>query len=79
MAEAEDGEGGARDEDAGLVDEAVGGVEGAVGVEGVGGGFEVEEEGGGYALVDGVFGDVDKEEGKHAVGEKEESKLGIRG
>ena len=68
MAETEDGEGGAGDEDAGLVDEAVGWIEGTVGVEGGGGGFYVEEEGGSYTLIDGILGDVDEEEWKHAIG-----------
>jgi hypothetical protein len=49
-----------------LVDGVVGAVERAVFVEG--GGLEGKEERGGDALVDGVFGDVDEEEGKHAVG-----------
>lgn len=33
-----------------------------------GGGGEGEEEGGGHALVYGVFGYIDEEEGEHAVG-----------
>ncbi len=60
--------GGAGDEDADLVEEAVHGVE--VAVVGEGGAGEREEEGGGYPLVDGVFGDVNEEEGEH-VREKE--------
>jgi len=63
--ESEEGGGGAGDEDAGLVDGVVGGVEGAV--VGEGGGGEGEEEGGGHALVYGVFGYVDEEEGEHAA------------
>ena len=55
----------ARDEDADLVDEGVGGVEGTV--RGKWGGGEGKEEGWGDALVDGVFGNVDEEEGEHAV------------
>ena len=62
-----EGRGGAGDEDAGLVDGAVDGVELPVLGEG-GGAAQGEEEGGGYALVDGVFGYVDQEEGEHAVG-----------
>ena len=58
-----EGGGAAGDEDPRLVDGVVGGVEGAVVREG--GGGEGEEEGGGYALVDRVFGDVDQEEGEH--------------
>ncbi|MCJ1388474.1 hypothetical protein MMC18_001321 [Xylographa bjoerkii] len=65
--DAHEGGRGAGEEDAGLVDELVGGVEGAVGGEG--GGGEGEEERGGHALVDGVFGDVDEQEGEHAVWE----------
>lgn len=64
MVDADEGGGGAGDEDADLVDGVVGGVEGAVFVEG--GGGEWEEQRWGYALVDGVFGDVDEEEGEHA-------------
>lgn len=65
VVESEEGGGGAGDEDAGLVDGVVGGVEGAV--VGEGGGGEGEEEGGGHALVYGVFGYVDEEEGEHAA------------
>ena len=64
--DAEEGRRGAGDEDAELVDGGVGGVERAVACEG--GAWEWEEEGWCDALVDGVFGDVDEEEGEHAVG-----------
>lgn len=60
---ADEGEGGARDEDAELIDCTVGWVEGAKVLEG--GGIEGEEESWGYALVDGVFGHVDEEEREH--------------
>lgn len=63
--DADEGRGGARDEDADLVNCVVGAVEGAVFVEGRG--VEGEEEGGCDALVYGVFGNVDKEKGEHAV------------
>jgi hypothetical protein len=66
--DADEGGGGAGDEDADLVEEGVGGVEVAVGAEG--GGGKWEEEGGCHALVDGVFGNVDEEEREH-VGEEE--------
>jgi len=49
-----------------LVEEGVGWVEGAGGGEG--GGGEGEEEYGEEAQVDGVFGEVDEEEGEHAMG-----------
>lgn len=68
--------GGAGDEHAGLVDCGVGGVEVAEvgewggGRGGAGGGGGREEERGGDGLVDGVFGDVDEQEGEH-VGEEE--------
>lgn len=68
--QSEEGRAGACDEDAELVEERVEGVEGAVGCEGCGG--QGEEERWGYALVYGVFGDVDEEEGEH-VGEEEEA------
>lgn len=55
----------AGDEDPDLVDCVVGWVGVAVAVEGHFG--EREEECGGDALVDGVFANVDKEEGEHAV------------
>ena len=64
--DAEEGSRGARDEDADLVEEAIGWVEGAVVVER--GGGEGEEEVGDEGGVDGVFGDVDEEEGDHAEG-----------
>ena len=57
--------GGAGEEDAGLVDGAVDGVEGAVVCEWRG--VDGEEEGGCHALVYGVFGNVDEDEGEHAV------------
>ena len=59
--DAEEGERGAGEEDAELVDGAVGGVEGAIVFEG--GRGKGKEEGGGDTLVDGVFGDVDEEAG----------------
>jgi hypothetical protein len=65
MVDSDEGCGGARDEDADLIDGLVGAVEGAV--LGEGGRGEGEEEGGGDALIYGVFGDVDEEEGEHAV------------
>lgn len=68
--DAEEGCGRTGDEDAGLVDEAVDRVEGTVAAEGVTRGGSFEEQGRGHALVDGVFGDVDEEEGEH-VGEEE--------
>lgn len=49
-----------------MVKEGVGGVEGAEGGEG--GGREGEEEYGEETEVDGVFGEVDEEEGEHAMG-----------
>lgn len=49
-----------------MVEERVGWVEGARGGEG--GGGEGEEEYGEEAEVDGVFGEVDEEEGEHAMG-----------
>jgi hypothetical protein len=55
--DAQEGDGGAGDEDAELVEEGVHGVELAVLCEG--GVFYGEEERGGDALVDGVFCDVD--------------------
>ena len=60
----QEGRGGAGEEDADLVDGVVGWVEGAE--LGEGRVAEGEEQGGTDALVDGVFGDVDEEEGKHA-------------
>ena len=63
--DAEEGCGGAGEEDAELVDGVVGWVEGAVLGEGCL--VEGKEEGRRDALVDGVFGDVDEEEGEHAV------------
>lgn len=62
--DAEQGQRGAREEDAGLVEGVVGRVEGAVVAEG--GGGERKEERGRYTLVDGVFSHVDQEKGKHA-------------
>ena len=64
--DAEERRRGTGNEDAKLVDGGVGGVERAVACEGRVG--EREEEGWRDALVDGVFGDVDEEEGEHAVG-----------
>ena len=64
--DAQEGRRGAGEEDAGLVGELVGGVEGAVGGEGRAGDWK--EERGGHGLVDGVFGGVDEEEGEHARG-----------
>jgi len=61
----EKGSGGAGDEDADLVDGAIRAVEGAI--FGKGGGGEGEEESGCDALINGVLGNVDKEEGEHAV------------
>ncbi len=55
--EAEEGGGGAGEEDAGLVDGGVGGVESAV--VGEGGGGEGEEESGEDGEVDEVFGEID--------------------
>ncbi len=52
---------GTRDEDAGLVDGVVGRVEGTIVSEGAF--FQGEEKGRCNALVYGVFGDVDQEEG----------------
>lgn len=60
-----EGGGRARDENTDLVDCVVGAVKGAVFVKG--GGVEGKEQGGRNALVDGVLGDVDEEEGQHAV------------
>ena len=57
MVDAQEGGRGAGDEDAGLVEEGVGWVEGAV--VGEGGGGEGEEEDGVEAEVNGVFGYVD--------------------
>ena len=57
IVDSEERGGGAGDEDSELVEEVVEGVERAVVGEGRGG--EREQEGGGYALVDGVFGYVD--------------------
>ena len=66
----------ARDEYAELVDCVVGWVEiakvfewGARG-RGVCGWVRAKEEGGGDALIDGVFGNVDEEEGEHVREEK---------
>ena len=64
---AEEGGGGAGEEDACLVDGGVGWVEGAVGGE-RGCGREGEEEDRMDALVDGVFCYVDEEEREHAGG-----------
>ena len=64
--DADEGCGGAGEEDADLVDGVVGAVEGAV--LGEGGRGEGKQEGRRDALVDGVFGDVDEEEGEHAGG-----------
>ena len=61
--DSEEGGGAAGDEDAGLVDGVVGGVEGAVVRER--GLWEGEQEGRRDALVDGVFGYVDEEEWEH--------------
>ena len=55
----------ARNKDADLIDRIVGAVEGAVFVEWAG--FQGEEKRRGDALVDGVFGNVHEEEGKHAT------------
>lgn len=57
VVDAEEGDGGAGDEDAELVEESVHGVE--LAVFGEGGVFDREEEGGSDALVYGVFCDVD--------------------
>ena len=54
-----------RNRNTGLVDEGVSGVKGAVRGERRGG--EREKEGWCDALVDCVFGNVDEEEGEHAV------------
>lgn len=63
--QAEERGGGAGEEDAGLVDGGVDWIERAVVREGCG--RKGEEKRGRHALVDGVFCDVDEEEGKHAV------------
>ena len=57
VVDADEGDGGAGDEDAELVEEGVHGVE--LAVFGEGGVFDREEEGGSHTLVYGVFCDVD--------------------
>lgn len=65
IVDADEGRGGARYENAGLVDGVVGWVEGTEVLEGCF--FQGEEECWGNALIYRVFGDVDQEKGEHAT------------
>jgi hypothetical protein len=67
-ADADEGERGARDEDAELVDCAVCRIEGAEVREWAG--FKREEKRWGYALVDGVLGYINEEEREHVGDDK---------
>lgn len=66
MVDAEERGRGPRNEDAGLVDEVVGRVEGAVMFEW--GGGEGKEQHRVETEIDGVFGNIDEEKGEHTSG-----------